>query len=70
MTGDRPVQFYEGLWVKSPGSTLLGGRGRMSSLPQRASVGALIAEAVLGGARLAPACELLGFSERTFVYFR
>jgi len=32
----------------------------MSSLPQRASVGALIAEAVLGGARLAPACELLG----------
>ena len=38
----------------------------MSSLPQRTSVGALIAEAVLGGARLAPACELLGFSERTF----
>jgi transposase InsO family protein len=38
----------------------------MSSLPQRASVGTLIAEAVLGGARLAPACELLGFSERTF----
>ena len=38
----------------------------MSSLPQRASVGAMISEAVLGGARLAPACELLGFSERTF----
>ena len=38
----------------------------MSSLQQRASVGAMISEAVLGGARLAPACELLGFSERTF----
>ena len=38
----------------------------MSTLSQRASVGALVAEAVSGGARLAPACELLGFSERTF----
>jgi putative transposase len=38
----------------------------MSSLPQRTSITGLVAEAVLGGARLAPACELLGFSERTF----
>jgi putative transposase len=37
----------------------------MSSLPQRASVTGLIAEAVLAGARLAHACALLGFSERT-----
>ncbi len=37
----------------------------MSSLPQRISITALVAEAVLGGARLAYACELLGFSERT-----
>jgi transposase InsO family protein len=37
----------------------------MSTLSQRTSVGELVAEAVLGGARLAPACELLGFSERT-----
>lgn len=37
----------------------------MNSLPQRAAVGALVAEAVLGGARLAPACAVLGFSERT-----
>jgi putative transposase len=38
----------------------------MSSLPQRISITGLVAEAVLAGARLAPACELLGFSERTF----
>jgi putative transposase len=38
----------------------------MSSLPQRASVSDLVAEAVLAGARLAHACALLGFSERTF----
>jgi putative transposase len=37
----------------------------MSSLPQRTSIAGLVAEAVLGGARLAHACELLGFSERT-----
>ncbi len=37
----------------------------MSTLSQRTEVGALVAEAVLGGARLAPACQLLGFSERT-----
>ena len=37
----------------------------MSSLPQRTSITDLVAEAVLGGARLALACELLGFSERT-----
>ena len=37
----------------------------MSSLPQRTSITGLVAEAVLGGARLAHACELLGFSERT-----
>jgi putative transposase len=38
----------------------------MSTLPQRASVTDLVAEAVVGGARLAHACEVLGFSERTF----
>src|SRR6202047_909603 len=37
----------------------------MSSLPQRISITGLVDEAVLGGARLALACELLGFSERT-----
>jgi len=37
----------------------------MSSLPQRTSITGMVAEAVLGGARLAHACELLGFSERT-----
>lgn len=37
----------------------------MSTLAQRTSVGALVAEAVVGGARLAPACAILGFSERT-----
>ena len=38
----------------------------MSTLPQRLSVTRLIAEAVHGGARLARACAVLGFSERTF----
>jgi hypothetical protein len=38
----------------------------MSGLAQRLSVTGLIAEAVLGGARLAQACAVLGFSERTF----
>lgn len=37
----------------------------MSTLPQRQAITDLIDEAVLGGARLAPACALLGFSERT-----
>ena len=37
----------------------------MSAVPQRVSVMALVAEAVHGGARLAPACAVLGFSERT-----
>ena len=37
----------------------------MSAVPQRLSVMALVAEAVHGGARLAPACAVLGFSERT-----
>jgi putative transposase len=37
----------------------------MSTLPQRLAITDLIDEAVLGGARLAPACALLGFSERT-----
>jgi putative transposase len=37
----------------------------MSAVPQRLSVMALIGEAVDGGARLAPACAVLGFSERT-----
>jgi transposase InsO family protein len=37
----------------------------MSTLAQRVSISGLIAEAVLGGARLARACALLGFSERT-----
>ena len=37
----------------------------MSSLPQRASITGLVAEAVWGGARLARACALLGFSART-----
>jgi transposase InsO family protein len=37
----------------------------MSPLPQRRAIQDLIGEAVLGGARLAPACALLGFSERT-----
>lgn len=38
----------------------------MSTLPQRLIVTSLIAQAVLGGARLARACAVLGFSERTF----
>lgn len=38
----------------------------MSTLAQRLIVTSLIAEAVLGGARLARACAVLGFSERTF----
>jgi putative transposase len=37
----------------------------MSTRAQRRSILGLIAEAVLGGARLARACALLGFSERT-----
>lgn len=37
----------------------------MNTLNQRASIIGLVEEAVLGGARLAPACELLGFSVRT-----
>jgi transposase InsO family protein len=37
----------------------------MSTLPQRLAITDLIDEAVLGGARLAPSCALLGFSERT-----
>ena len=37
----------------------------MNTLPQRRTIKVLIDEAVLGGARLAPACALLGFSERT-----
>jgi transposase InsO family protein len=44
----------------------VGGRGRLNTLPQRLTVSGLIAEAVLGGARLARACAVLGFSERTF----
>jgi putative transposase len=43
----------------------VGGRGRLSTLAQRVSVSALIEAAVQHGARLAPACALLGFSERT-----
>lgn len=38
----------------------------MSALPQRLSISSLIDEAVVGGARLARACAVLGFSERTF----
>lgn len=38
----------------------------MSASAQRLIVMALVAEAVDGGARLAPACAVLGFSERTF----
>lgn len=38
----------------------------MSTLAQRLSIAHLIVEAVLGGARLARACAVLGFSERTF----
>ena len=37
----------------------------MSTPPQRRSITTLIAEAVLGGARLTPACAVLGLSERT-----
>ncbi len=37
----------------------------MSAVAQRVSVMAMVAEAVAGGARLAPACAVLGFSERT-----
>ena len=37
----------------------------MSSLPQRLAIRDLIDEAALGGARLAPACAVLGFSART-----
>ena len=38
----------------------------MSDIPQRLSVMALVVEAVDAGARLAPACSILGFSERTY----
>ena len=38
----------------------------MSDTPQRVSVMALVVEAVDAGARLAPACSVLGFSERTY----
>jgi putative transposase len=38
----------------------------MSAVPQRLSIMALVLEAVHGGARVAPACAVLGFSERTF----
>jgi len=38
----------------------------MNTLPERLAITGLIEEAVCGGARLAPACALLGFSERTF----
>ncbi len=38
----------------------------MNTLTERLAITGLIQEAVQGGARLAPACELLGFSERTF----
>jgi transposase InsO family protein len=37
----------------------------MNTLSQRHAITDLIDKAVLGGARLAPACALLGFSERT-----
>lgn len=37
----------------------------MSALAQRVSIRALVAEAVSGGARLAPACAALGLSART-----
>src|ERR1700680_2325235 len=37
----------------------------MSAVAPRVSVMAMVAEAVAGGARLAPACAVLGFSERT-----
>lgn len=42
----------------------------MSTLPQRLAIHDLIDEAVLGGARLAPACALLGFNERTLQRWR
>jgi hypothetical protein len=38
----------------------------MNTLPERLAITGLIQEALQGSARLAPACELLGFSERTF----
>ena len=38
----------------------------MSDMPQRVSVMALVVEAVDAGARLALACSILGFSERTY----
>ena len=38
----------------------------MSSISQRRSVAAWVGEAVAAGARLAPACAVIGFSERTF----
>ena len=37
----------------------------MNTQPERLVIASLIEEAVLGGARLAPACALLGFSART-----
>ena len=37
----------------------------MNTQPERLAITSLIEEAVLGGARLAPACALLGFSART-----
>jgi len=37
----------------------------MNTLPQRVAIGVLVTEALEGGARLASACALLGFSERT-----
>jgi len=37
----------------------------MNTLPERLAISGLVEEAVLAGARVAPACALLGFSERT-----
>jgi len=48
----------------------VGGRGRRHDLGLRQETIALIDEAVCAGARLAPACALLGLSPRTFQRWR
>src|ERR1700751_3910033 len=43
----------------------VGGRGAMTSLPERDQVMALVAEAIVAGARQERACEVISLSERT-----
>ena len=50
---------------KVPGA--VGGRGQMTSLPQRERIRTLIDEAVAAGARRAQACRIAGVSRRTLL---